>query len=89
MIYNNKIRASVVRLFGKESEIYTAMMNGEKISILIKESYNRIDARKIRVREKRMLLKECEEIESFLYENYKSAMKKIHAFYILSSEPSN
>lgn len=66
MIYDDKIYYKVVRIFGLNSEVYKAMMSGEKISALINKSYNSKGTKKERVREKRMLFEECRKIEEDL-----------------------
>ena len=63
MMYDDKIKYSVLRIFGKESEVYQALLRGEKISKLIKASYNKKGVKILRIREKKMLFEECKKQE--------------------------
>lgn len=63
MIYNERIKFSVLRIFGKDSEVYQALKNGERISKFIKKSYSKKGPYVSRMREKRMLFEECKKIE--------------------------
>ena len=63
MIYGVRIKYSVLRIFGEDSEVYQALENGEKISKIIKKSFSKKGPYVSRVREKRMLFEECKKIE--------------------------
>ena len=66
MKYSEKTSLKVARIFGKDSDIYYAMLNGKMISPMIcKLSHKRGD-RNYTFRDKRILLEECrkEELEN-------------------------
>lgn len=66
VVYDVKIKKMVIVLYGKNSNIFTAMMNGEKISKLIKQSYKTKGCRISRIRDKKELFEECKKTEQEL-----------------------
>ena len=64
MIYDERIKYSVLRIFGQNSEVYKALENGERISKCIKKSLGKKGPYVSRIREKRMLFEECKKMES-------------------------
>ena len=63
MIYSENVKYSIIRIFGLDSEIYKALINGEKVSLLIKKSYCRKGFGVTRIREKKQLFEMCKEQE--------------------------
>ncbi len=63
MIYDERIKYSVLRIFGQNSEVYQALKNGERISKIIKKAYSKKGPYVSRIREKRMLFEECKKME--------------------------
>ena len=59
MIYDEKIKYKVVRLFGEDSEIFTAYVNGEKISEKIKINCSERGSKTKKLRDKILLSVEC------------------------------
>ena len=64
MIYGKNIFYKVLKLYGKDSDIFKAMAKGEKISSMIKASYNKRCPEKIsRIRVKNNLFEKCKKDE--------------------------
>ena len=63
MIYNDQIKYKIIRIFGEDSEIYSAFQRGEKISGLIRKTYDKKGVKHRNIREKRMLCEMCKEYE--------------------------
>lgn len=64
MIYNDQIKYKIIRLFGENSEIYLAFERGEKVSGLIRKTYDKKNVKHKNIREKRMLCEMCKEYEN-------------------------
>lgn len=63
MVYSEIINCKVARIFGKDSEVYLALIRGEKISGLISELCHNRGKRGFTFREKRALMEECKKEE--------------------------
>ena len=63
MIYNENIKCRVVRLFGVNSDIYYALIKGEKISKRIRSYFNESGFKIVREREKKKLYEDCRDAE--------------------------
>ncbi len=63
MIYNDQIKYKIIRLFGEGSEIFLALQRGEKISKLIRKTYDKKGIKHNNIREKRMSCEMCKEYE--------------------------
>lgn len=63
MVYDKRIIYRVIRLYGRGSEIYSAMINGKEISKMIRRSLSDNGVRPIRYREKKMLFEDCKKQE--------------------------
>lgn len=64
MIYDAEIFKKVIYIFGSDSQICKAMVAGEKISWLIRDSIKKKGVA-FRIKEKKDLLKKCREVESY------------------------
>ena len=71
MVYEERIKYKIIRLFGEDSEIYLAYINGEKISKKIKATYNKKGVRHRDLRDKILLYNECRKKEVEYEENLK------------------
>lgn len=63
IMYDLEIQKMVVVLYGKNSNIYTAMINGEKISRLIKQSLKVKGSKIFRIKDKKSLCEKCKTAE--------------------------
>jgi len=70
IIYNSKIKRSVVDLYGANSEIYKTMIKGEKISRLVKVSYKSKDVNRYRIGDKKKLFEMCKQFEERFDKNH-------------------
>ena len=61
MIYNDQIKFKVLRIFGENSEIYSAFKRGEKVSMLIRKTYNQ--NKRNMIRDKIILYNLCKQCE--------------------------
>lgn len=64
MIYDEDVVKSVVEIYHKNSEIYKALMSGEKISKLVKKSFSKKGFGVTRIREKKQLFEKCKKCET-------------------------
>ncbi len=63
MIYDKNVIGLVVEIFRKDSEIYKALMNGDKISPLVKKSFSKKGFGVTRIKDKKKLFNMCKEQE--------------------------
>ena len=63
VIYNSSIKRMVINLYGENSEIFENMMNGKKISRLVKLSYKCKSIDRYKIGDKKKLFEMCKHLE--------------------------
>ena len=70
VIYNKDVVKLVLEIFKRDSEVYRAMLRGDKISKLVKKSYTKKGFGVTRIKDKKHLFEICKEQEE-IYEQGK------------------
>ena len=63
VVYNSVVRRLVLDIYGENSEIFKTMMNGEKISRLVKQSLKTKGHVRSRMGDKKKLFELCKKLE--------------------------
>ena len=63
VIYNSSVKRMVINLYGENSEIFEKMMNGQKISRLVKLSYKSKSVDRYKIGDKKKLFEICKRLE--------------------------